>query len=248
MKSEAFKIRSEINKLKERLLEIEGEEVTGEEKANLCTSATCGHDVVIANLQKLTKDYNLKSLAVMACWKNDPENRSTRWYTTNVSPSVLPYLLREARSILEFLSPIFNLSSLEILQHLLIVESEDSLDPFIERTEMPLEEAKKALENLQKHGFIERVDNDWILSNKGWQTFIVLGHLTYVLDLKVPPERAIPLSKAFLEVLGKDWGERIEMPYEEVIEKLKESGWMKRLEEDGITEEDIGNVIYESLA
>lgn len=47
MNDEVYKIRMEINRLKMRLKELEGENLTNEEEAQLCTSTTCGHDVVL---------------------------------------------------------------------------------------------------------------------------------------------------------------------------------------------------------
>lgn len=248
MNGEAYDIRLKINTLKERLLEIEGEELSAEEKASLCSSSTCGHDVVLENLQRLTRDYGLKSLAVMACWDKDPESNSNRWYSTNLSPHVLSHCLRDVRHILEFLHPLYDIYALKIIQHLFEVDREDSLKPMVEKTGLTEEEVKTMIVQLKKNQFIERYDGFWTLSNKGWQSFIVLGHLTYVLNLKVPPHKAIPISKAFLEVLGKEWGSRIEMPTHEVIEKLEETGWMKRLEDEGVKEKDIADAIYESLA
>ncbi len=243
---EASKLRREINQLKAKLLEVEGDSLSEEEKADLCCSTSCGHDLVLSNLQKLSRDYNLKSLAVMACWKNDPEQNSNRWYSTNVSPDVLPYYLRSVGSIIEFLTPVFNTHSLQILEYLVEVEREGSLETMSKKIGMKVEDVKETIHLLERNDFLGTYKGDWSLTNKGWQTYIVLGHLTYVLDIKVPPDKAIQISRAFQEVLGKEWGEYIEESGEEVVEQIKKAGWMEKLEEKDVTEEDVKKAVYES--
>ncbi len=226
MNNRAYEIRLEINRLKKELLEIEGDQLSKEESANLCASATCAHDVVIENLQKLCKDYDIENLAVMACWDNG------QFYSTNVSPKALPYYLRDVTNIAKFLEPVLSGNSLATMQQLL----ENGTVTELKKTDL-----------LEEHNFIAKTTDDgWKLTLKGWQTFIVLGHLTFVVDIKVPPEKAIPISKAFQEVLGKLWGERLGMSAEEAIERLKESGWMEKLEADNVTLKDIEDAVYEN--
>ncbi len=225
MNNRAYEIRMEINQLKKELLEIEGDQLSKEESANLCTSATCGHDVVVENLQKLCKDYDIENLAVMACWDNG------QFYSTNISPVLLPHYLRDVNNIAKFLEPVLSGNSLTIMQQLL----ENGTVTELKETDL-----------LEEHNFITKTDDGWKLTSKGWQTFIVLGHLTFVVDIKVPPEKAIPISQAFQEVLGKEWGERLEMSAEEVIERLKELGWMEKLEAANVDLKDIEDAVYEN--
>lgn len=222
---EAYEIRLEINRLKQKLLELEGEQLSQEESFQLCTSAACGHDVVIETLQKLCRDYDMENLAVMACWDKK------QFYSTNVSPNSLPYYLRDVHNIANFLSPVLSGNSLEILQKLL----EDNNVKEIEGTE-----------ELEANHFITKTREGWKLTMKGWQTYIVLGHLTYVLSVKVPPEKAIPISKAFNDVFGKHWGENLGMDAGGVVEKLKENGWMEKLKESNVTIKDVEDAVYEN--
>lgn len=236
----------EINRLKMRLKELEKGNLDDEEEAQLCTSTACGHDVVLSNLQKLCKDYNLKSLAVMACWEKNNEKDIKRWYTTNVSPQHLSYLIRDVKNILEFLSPVFNEVSLKILEFMLEGEKEISIEELVDSLQYEEDIIKERLESLIKNGFVKRNDANLSLTNRGWQTFIVLAHLTYVLDLKVPPEKAMPIAEAFMKVLGKQWGEHLGLDYEEVINRLQSAGWLEKLKKEGVTLEDIKNAVYEN--
>lgn len=241
---EAYEIRLQINQLKERLVEIEGSELSSDEEMQLCASATCGHDVVLENLKKLCQDYDLKNLAVMAAWEKEDTDH-VKWYSTNVSPQALSYLLRDVKSILHFLAPVYGLEALQIMQYLLD-NDKGNLEELVEDLDLSREDVERVLHGLQEEDFVTEKEGIWVLTIKGWQTFIILGHLTYVLDVKVPPQKAIPISKGFLEVFGMQWGDPIEMDSQEVIGGLRKSGWLEKLQEMNVTIEDIEKAIYES--
>lgn len=246
MNREAYELRSKINQLKARLKEIEGDELSSDQEMELCASATCGHDVVLENLKKLCTDYQLKNLAVMAAWERE-ESGNVKWYSTNVSPLALPYLLRDVQSILQFLSPVYNQTALKIMEYLLETE-QATLSGLTTALDTKGEELQKRVEELKEKDFLAENSGEISLTVRGWQTMIVLGHLTFVLDVKVPPEKAIPLSKAFLEVLHINWGDVVEMDSQEVISRFRETGWLERLAQEKVTVEDIEKAIYESRA
>lgn len=244
MEEDAYEIRKKINELKERLRKIEGSSLKGEERAKMESSTVCGHDKVLDNLQTLCKERGHDGLAVMACWEilDDEDNR---WYTTNVDPTKLSYFLRDVGNIVDHLDPILNKVSLKLLQ-LLTSEKREMGEEIFDEIKAPTEEIDENLSELEEKGLIEKSEQNWNVTTKGWQTFVVLGHLTFVSDIKLEPEKAVPISRAFHDVFDIAWGERIETSFEEVLERLEEEGWMKELREEGIEEEDIEKAVYES--
>lgn len=245
MNSEAYKIRSEINRLKARLKEIDEELMSDEEKAVMCSSNVCGQDVVLSTLQTLCKERNLKNIAIMACWQNNKEKNS-RWYSTTITPLFLPYLIRDVDTLIKYLKPLMNYNALKILEYISIKSENIGALELAEELNIPINDIEEELNNLSRNNFIEQKNGKWKSTLKGWQTYIVLSHLAYNHEWKLETEKALKIAEAFKNVLNKEWGEPLNMTYDEVMKKLSMSKWLEKLYDQGIKDSDIEKAVYEN--
>ncbi|KGG79427.1 hypothetical protein Y919_12130 [Caloranaerobacter azorensis H53214] len=245
MNSEAYKIRSEINRLKARLKEIDEELMSEEEKAVMCASNVCGQDVVLDTLQTLCRERGLENIAVMACWQKGMGKKS-RWYSTTITPSFLPYLIRDVDTLIKYLKPLMNYNALKILEYISIKSESIGTLELAEKLHIPIDDIEKELINLSKNNFIKQEDGKWESTLKGWQTYIVLSHLAYNYEWKLETEKALKIAEAFKSVLNKEWGEPLNMTYDEVMKKLSMSKWLEKLYKQGIKDSDIEKAVYEN--
>lgn len=248
MNEEAYRIRSEINRLNKRLLEIEKENLSQEEQAQMCSSNVCGHDVVLNYMQKLCNERDSKSIAIMAGWERGEQNK---WYSTTITSECLPYLIRNVETIKNYLEPILDVNTLRVLQYLSIECENASLEKISKKLDIAVDEITTIIEKLIEQKVIlemkdNEIENKWCITVRGWHTYIVLAHLSFNYTLKLDIEKAIHIAPVFKEVFDREWGQHLGISYEKVIERLTNTGWIEKLKDLGVNESDIEKAVYEA--
>ncbi len=244
MNHEAYGIRKKINGLKARLIELETGADGGEDSSELCASSVCGHDEIVANLRKMCRTFEHSSRAVVAAWEQMPGSSRTRWFSTTVYPETLPYHTRTPRNVSAYLAPLAVPGAFDILEFLFSVRTPQT-EKSLSRAQHLAGCEARTLEALTAAGHIQSDTEGYSLTMKGWQSYIVLAHLTNVLDLKLEAAKAIKVSEAISAVYSVDWGEYLGRALGEVVEDLTAAGWMARLRQAGIDESDIEKAVYE---
>jgi hypothetical protein len=225
MKREAYAIRKEIGQLKARLSELELESNSPE----ICSSSVCGHDEILANLKKMCTTFGHPSRAVVAVWEQQTGSERERWFSTTVCPPSLPYYVRSAENITRYLTLLSMDKVIPVLEFLFRSSKPQSLEAIITSFEGNPEMPRAALLSLVSAGYIWNENEKFGLEMKGWTSYIVLAHMTNVLELKLTPEKASVVAEAISDVYSVDWGEYLGQTFEKVVEDLSEAGWMRRL-------------------
>lgn len=205
-------IREEISRLKMRLAELD-ESVEP-------TSSTCGHDVVLDHLRKLTEEHRLEGLCQLA-----GVHEKNGWYTTNINPTKIKYLIEEPNTVTEYLKTFSEERVWECLESAFYGE--------IEENEL---HRKAEVEMLQTKNLIG--ENGKLTAN-GFLSYCVLGHLSYNVCKKLDILKSIEIFKELYELTGSQFGEKLEIETSELLLKMSENGSFDRLSSKGITKDDI---------
>lgn len=243
--SKAYHIRLKIDQLKRELAALEGENLSPDERTDAATALTCGHDVVMDNLRSTARRFGQKGRAVLAAWQESRGGSEPWWYSTTATPALLPYDIRSVDSLV----PVFELFSarnaLELVRMLFENESGLSVEELPSASSLDPEVVNSVVSRLCNHGYASNSGERVSLTLKGWQFFIVVSHLVFVQELKLEPSKALKIMPAFQEVFGIQWGENLGMSESTALKKLDEHGWLDRLRDEGICEEDVRSAIYE---
>jgi predicted transcriptional regulator len=107
------------------------------------------------------------------------------------------------------------------------------------------DEIRRIASTLIDQGYISESSQKYVLTFKGWQFFIVVSHLIWFQNLKLEPSKALKIVPAFQEVFEIQWGEFLGKDEDAALKELRDKGWLKRLTDEGVIEEDIRKAIYE---
>ncbi len=237
---EAYAIRSEINRLKARLKAIEGDNISKEEEAQLTASNVCGQDFVLAYLQELCKERGSEDIAIMAAW-----SQKGGWYSTTIAPSCLNYLLRGPQTIKDYFLPLMDKGVLIILGTLLD-QGQCDRETLIRISELDQAFVMHQLASLKEKQLIQEDHNRWSLTNQGWHLYIGLGHMAYNYTYKMDIEKLMPIANAFKDIYNIDFGIPILINEADIFKTFKESGHLEKLYNQGVSDDDIRKVIYDS--
>ena len=239
-------LRREIERLKTELRTLEEGELSEEERVAFAASTVCAHDEILANLRKMALMYDQENRAVLACWQRPGTNRRERWYSTTVTPAKLPLLIRDPAKIAEVLRVFTDETAAAILQALFGHEEGMTLEELRRESQSAPGALEEVLARLRERGYISgESPGPWRLTQKGWQFYIVLAHLVYVQEIKVPPEKILEIAPAFYETYGIQWGDHLGREPVEVLAAFRENGWLKKLEGKGVSEQDIIAAVLE---
>ncbi|MBD3277076.1 MAG: hypothetical protein GF388_02140 [Candidatus Aegiribacteria sp.] len=245
MNKRAYHIRLEIDKLKRELADIEGDNLSQDEKTDSATAMTCGHDVIIDNLRSTARRLGKNGRAVLAGWQESRGGSDPWWYSTTCTPDILPYDIRNVDNLVEVLQLFSDRNALELVK--LLYEDDTGLNEteLSNKLGVTAEELGKIISVLFQQEYISKTGKSFKLTFKGWQFFIVVSHLIWFQNLKLKPSVALKIAPVFQEVFGIHWGEYLSIDEEDALDKLAEQGWLDKLSSEGIEREDVCKAIYE---
>lgn len=205
-------LREEITRLRMRLVELD-ESVES-------TSSTCGHDVVLEHLKKLTQEHQLEGLCQIA-----GIHEKNGWYTSNINPAKIKYLLEEPNTVVDYLSIFTSKKVWECLESAFLCE--------LEADRLHRAEEIKILQNNNLIG------SDYRLTTNGFLSYCVLGHLAYNVCKKLDIMKSIEIFKEVYEITGTQFGEKLGIDSKDLLKKIAENRALERLSIKGILESDI---------
>lgn len=244
-RNRAYHIRLEIDRLKRELAEIEQENLSPDERTDSATAMTCGHDIIIENLRSTARRLGQNGRAVLAGWQENRGGSNPWWYSTTVTPDVLPYYIRSVANLVRVLELFSKNNVLELVK--VLFENENGLHEaeLSNALNLTQDEFHRMTSTLIGQGYISESSQQYVLTFKGWQFFIVVSHLIWFQNLKLEPSKALKIVPAFQEVFEIQWGEFLGKDEDTALKELRDKGWLKRLTDEGVIEEDIRKAIYE---
>lgn len=244
-RNRAYHIRLEIDRLKRELAEIEQENLSPDERTDSATAMTCGHDVIIENLRSSARRLGQNGRAVLAGWQENRGGSNPWWYSTTVTPDILPYVIKSVANLVRVLELFSKSYVLEMVK--VLFENENGLHEAELSNVLNLtkDELNRITSTLIDQGYISESSQQYVLTFKGWQFFIVISHLIWFQDIKLEPSKALKIVPAFQEVFEIQWGEFLGKDEDTALKELRDKGWLERLTDEGIIEEDIRKAIYE---
>ncbi|WP_102399663.1 hypothetical protein [Haloimpatiens massiliensis] len=245
MNIEALEIRQEIERLKERLREISKQSLQEEESLFVCTSSFCGHDEILDSLKAWCKQMDVNERCVIAGYNHNNREKNFSFYSTTITPDILPKVLKNKESMIEYYKKLMDVDIINILEFLCYKVILATLEELSLKLKCSEDSLKEKIQTLLKCGFIENKEGILKVTALGWQFYCVAGHIYYNNAEKVPIEKAQFFIEFMRDNFGLEIGNSLEFSTSEYIDKIKKSHVFNKIQEKHITLEDIEKMLFQ---